>query len=65
MLFRSRETAEAPDDEGWVRITIPVESLDQAAIDLLMLGTEAEILKPRELRRRIAAAAKAMVSLNG
>ena len=39
--------------------------LDQAAIDLLMLGTEAEILKPRELRRRIAAATKAMAALNG
>jgi predicted DNA-binding transcriptional regulator YafY len=60
----ARDSAEAPDDEGWVRITIPIESIDQAAIDLLMLGTEAEILKPRELRRRIAAAARGMVKLN-
>jgi predicted DNA-binding transcriptional regulator YafY len=65
VMEAARETADAPDAEGWVRVTIPIESLDQAAIDLLMLGTEAEILKPRELRRRIAAAAKAMVSLNG
>jgi predicted DNA-binding transcriptional regulator YafY len=61
----ARDSAEPPDDEGWVRVTIPVESIDQAAIDLLMLGTEAEVLKPRELRRRIAAAARAMSSLNG
>ncbi|HEY2872590.1 MAG TPA: WYL domain-containing protein, partial [Reyranella sp.] len=60
----ARDTAGPPDDEGWVRITIPIESLDQAAIDLLMLGTEAEVLKPRELRHRIAAAARAMVKLN-
>lgn len=60
----ARDTAEAPDSDGWVQITIPIESLDQAAIDLLMLGTEAEVLKPRELRRRIAAAARAMVKLN-
>ncbi|HLG46166.1 MAG TPA: YafY family protein [Reyranella sp.] len=59
-----RESAEAPDDDGWVRVTIPIESIDQAAIDLLMLGTEAEILKPRELRRRIAAAARSMAKLN-
>jgi predicted DNA-binding transcriptional regulator YafY len=60
----ARDTAEDPDDEGWVRVTIPIESVDQAAIDLLMLGTEAEVLKPRELRRRIATAARGMAKLN-
>jgi predicted DNA-binding transcriptional regulator YafY len=65
VMEAARETADAPDADGWVRVTIPIESLDQAAIDLLLLGTEAEVLKPRELRRRIAAAAKTMVSLNG
>lgn len=59
-----RESADAPDSDGWVRITIPIESIDQAAIDLLMLGTEAEVLKPRELRRRIATAARGMAKLN-
>ena len=58
------QSAGPPDEEGWVRVTIPVESFDQAAIDLLLLGTEAEVLKPRDLRRRVAAAAKAMASLN-
>lgn len=60
----ARDSASPPDDEGWVRVTIPIESLDQAAIDLLLLGTEAEVLKPRDLRRRVAAAAKAMAALN-
>jgi predicted DNA-binding transcriptional regulator YafY len=60
----ARESAEAPDKNGWVRITIPIESVEQAAIDLLPLGTEAEILKPRELRRRLAATARAMAKLN-
>jgi predicted DNA-binding transcriptional regulator YafY len=64
VMDAARESAEAPDNEGWVRVTIPIESIDQAAIDLLMLGTEAEILKPRELRRRIAAAARGMAKLN-
>jgi predicted DNA-binding transcriptional regulator YafY len=56
----ARASAEPPDQHGWVRVTIPVESIDQAAIDLLLLGTEAEVLKPRDLRRRVAAAARAM-----
>jgi predicted DNA-binding transcriptional regulator YafY len=60
----ARESAEAPDKEGWMRITIPIESVEQAAIDLLTLGTEAEILKPRELRRRLAATARAMAKMN-
>jgi predicted DNA-binding transcriptional regulator YafY len=64
VMDAARESAEAPDDDGWVRVTIPIESIDQAAIDLLMLGTEAEVLKPRELRRRIAAAARGMAKLN-
>ncbi len=64
VMDAARESAEAPDDEGWVRVTIPIESIDQAAIDLLMLGTEAEIVKPRELRRRIATAARGMATLN-
>jgi hypothetical protein len=38
----ARDSAEPPDRDGWVRVTIPVESIDQAAIDLLLLGTEAK-----------------------
>jgi predicted DNA-binding transcriptional regulator YafY len=60
----ARDSAGVPDADGWVHVTIPVESFDQAAIDLLLLGTEAEVLKPRELRRRVAAAARAMAKLN-
>src|SRR6187401_686576 len=37
----ARESAGTPDADGWVRVTIPVESFDQAAIDLLLLGGEA------------------------
>jgi predicted DNA-binding transcriptional regulator YafY len=59
----ARDTAGEPDAEGWVRITIPIESHDQAAIDLLLLGNEAEVV-PRELRRRVAAAAQAMAKIN-
>jgi hypothetical protein len=40
--------------DGWVRVVIPIESVDQAAADLMRLGAEAEVLKPMKLRRRIA-----------
>ena len=47
------ESAGAPDADGWVTVTIPIESIDQAATDLLRLGLDAEALEPVDLRRRI------------
>ncbi len=61
---RARETAQPSDREGWIEIEIPIESIDQAELDLLRLGTEVEVLGPRELRRRFATAARAMAKLN-
>ena len=57
----ARERAEAPDADGWIRTTIPIESLQHAEVDLLRFGAEAEILAPTELRERLAAAAEAMI----
>lgn len=48
------ESAEPAAKDGWCRATIPIESIDQAAADLLRLGTEVEVLEPTALRRRIA-----------
>ena len=47
------ETAAPADRDGWVRVVIPIESIDQAAADLIRLGTEVEVLDPPELRHRI------------
>ena len=47
------ESAGAPDADGWVTVTIPIELIDQAATDLLRLGLDAEALEPVDLRRRI------------
>ena len=60
----ARESAQPPDKDGWMQITMPIESIEQAAIDLLHLGTEAEVLKPRALRRRLAATAREMARMN-
>src|SRR5579863_1184011 len=59
------ETASAPDATGWVRVVVPIESTDVAALDLLRLGTEVEVLEPAELRRRVAATARDVARLNG
>ncbi len=60
----ARESAGPPDAKGWVTVEVPIESVDQAAIYFLQLGTEAEVLKPRELRRRLAASAREMAKIN-
>jgi predicted DNA-binding transcriptional regulator YafY len=48
------ETAGPPDADGWRRVVVPIERVEQAAADLIRLGTDAEVLEPAELRERIA-----------
>jgi len=59
------ETAGPPDADGWVRVSIPIESVEQAAADLVRLGTDAEAIEPPELRRRIAQTARELSRLYG
>ncbi len=61
----ARDTAGAAEAGGWVQVTIPIESIDQAATDLLRLGTDVEVLKPATLRRHVAKAAREIVRLYG
>ena len=50
--------APKPDASGWCRVTIPIESVDMAALELLKVGAECEVLQPAELRVKIAATAR-------
>jgi predicted DNA-binding transcriptional regulator YafY len=52
-----------PDKKGWMRISIPIESVDHAAVELLRLGAEGEVLEPKELRERLALSAKQLAHL--
>ncbi|MGQ0583274.1 MAG: helix-turn-helix transcriptional regulator [Reyranella sp.] len=61
----TRDTAGPAEAGGWVQVTIPIESIDQAAADLLRLGTDVEVLKPAALRRRLAKTAREIVRLYG
>ncbi len=56
-------TPTSVDAEGWTQITIPIESIDYAVADLLRLGSEVEVLKPVELRRRVADTARALAQI--
>ena len=53
-------TATAPDEEGWVIATIPIESIGVARWELLRFGAEAEVIEPIELRDDLAEQAAKM-----
>ncbi|MGW0421038.1 helix-turn-helix transcriptional regulator [Streptomyces sp. NPDC003015] len=44
-----------PDGDGWVTVTLPVESEEVAHAQLASLGPEVEVLAPESLRARFAA----------
>jgi predicted DNA-binding transcriptional regulator YafY len=60
----AQESAEPEKSGGWTRVTIPIESIEQAALDMLKLGTDAEVLKPSALRRRVAKTAREIAHLH-
>ena len=57
------DTATPPDADGWVSVTIPIESVDRAASGLIALGADAEVVDPAELRQRLVATVQELVRL--
>ena len=51
------------DKSGWTRVSIPIESVDHAVLELMRLGPECEALEPKELRAKIAQRAKGIAEL--
>jgi len=58
-------TARVPDRNGWMRVTIPIESINHATFELARLGLDIEVLKPQDLRRSMAEAARNLLALYG
>ena len=56
-------TAGAPDERGWRRVAIPIESIAHAAGQVLRLGVEAEVLRPAALRRALLDRASGIAAL--
>ena len=65
VIRAARDNAGPPDEDGWVRTVIPIESVRHAHAELLRFGGEAEVLEPAELRERMAASARAGRDLYG
>lgn len=57
--------AGGPDAQGWVTVTLPVESEEVAHAQLTALGPEAEVLAPAGLRARFAADAARLAARYG
>ena len=56
-------SASGPDEAGWRRVTIPIESIAHAAAQVLRLGAQAEVLKPAALRRELQERVSAIAAL--
>ncbi|MEV4482043.1 helix-turn-helix transcriptional regulator [Micromonospora coxensis] len=63
MSRAARAAAGEPDADGWVRTTVPIESVRHGHTELLKLGAQVQVLAPAELREMVAATAHAMVAL--
>ncbi|WP_329259750.1 YafY family transcriptional regulator [Actinoallomurus sp. NBC_01490] len=61
----ARENAGEPDEAGWVRTVIPIESVRHAHSELLRFGGEVEVLEPAELRECMITSARALLDLYG
>ncbi|TWT06071.1 YafY family protein [Reyranella sp. CPCC 100927] len=59
-IARAPKTADA---RGWIRVVIPIESVEHAAQELLRLHAEAEVLEPAALRQRLGDTARQLAAL--
>ena len=51
-----------PDDQGWRQVTVPIESAEHAAREMLRLGAEAVVLEPAALRDALRVTAAQMLA---
>jgi predicted DNA-binding transcriptional regulator YafY len=54
--------AGSPDESGWVTLQVRLEDLWRAVPQMLMLGPQAEVIGPPELRDRVATATREMAA---
>ena len=53
---------DAPDADGWVRVSLVFQMEDDACECLLGLGTNVEIIEPLELREKVVSRAESVVT---
>ena len=59
-----RSTPPAAGREGWVEAWVRIDSFDAAALDMLALGADVEVIGPPELRARIGRTARQIAGLH-
>jgi predicted DNA-binding transcriptional regulator YafY len=55
--------AEAPDENGWAIVSLPIETIDKAALTLLGLGPEVTVIAPDELRAALRDLAEGVMGM--
>jgi len=58
---READRLDGPDPDGWLRLRLRIEWPDEAAHQLLRVGSGMEVLDPPEIRERLVAAAHRIV----
>jgi predicted DNA-binding transcriptional regulator YafY len=64
VMKAAAETRSKPDRKGWIRCTLPLESIDFGVRELMRLGDEVRVLGPPELRARFAESAARMARMH-
>jgi predicted DNA-binding transcriptional regulator YafY len=59
----AQKSAAPSSKAGWVRVTIPIETVKHASGELLKLGVDAQVVEPAELRDRMRQMTQAMAAL--
>ncbi|MFI6482989.1 helix-turn-helix transcriptional regulator [Nonomuraea sp. NPDC050663] len=65
VVAAARESASAPDADGWVTAALPIEGAEHACSEFLRLGMDVEVLEPAELRDLMRQHAKALSAFYG
>jgi predicted DNA-binding transcriptional regulator YafY len=60
----AEESVRLCDEEGWVQVKVPIESVAHASREMLRLGEHARVLAPRALRRALLETARLMMVNN-
>lgn len=63
MSRAAQDAAGAPDADGWLVTTVPIESIRHGHVEMLKLGAQVEVLAPAELRELLAGTAHALAAL--
>ncbi len=58
-----QECPDPPSADGWMQVTLPIESIRHGHRELLRLGAEVEVLEPPELRDLMEQSARALARL--